>query len=203
LPHGTPERQAQSAPRVGTTAEDVTPADHIIALAIGLAFCIEAFSVALQRKEGVRAPNGVQQASLLDSGSTHRVKRKANAKHPSDQPVGNGMTGEIEEDPSTTMATTAAVVECADGAAARARYAATSPASCTEFPAMIERRPKILRLETSLIHSHVQSTAGAAIIGSESLFRHVLFLLPQLGVVPAVKSGTRTCRRVTQALRRN
>src|SRR6267143_5566378 len=37
----TPERQAQSAPSVGTTAEAVTPADHMIALAIGLAFCIE------------------------------------------------------------------------------------------------------------------------------------------------------------------
>src|SRR5258706_914891 len=41
---------AQSAPRVGTTAEDVTPADHIIALAIGLAFCIEAFSVCTPKK---------------------------------------------------------------------------------------------------------------------------------------------------------
>src|ERR1700730_13203857 len=37
LAHGAPERHAQSVPRVGT-AEDVTPADHIIALAIGLAF---------------------------------------------------------------------------------------------------------------------------------------------------------------------
>src|SRR2546427_2626951 len=48
--HGTPERHAQSAPRVGTTAEDVTPADHIIALAIGLAFCIETLSVVTPKK---------------------------------------------------------------------------------------------------------------------------------------------------------
>src|SRR6266849_10872504 len=47
---GTPERHAQSAPRVGRTAEDATPADHMIALAIGLAFCIEAFSVCTPKK---------------------------------------------------------------------------------------------------------------------------------------------------------
>src|SRR6266568_3564105 len=47
---GTPERQAQNAPRLGTTAEDVTPADHIIALAIGLAFCMEGFSVCTPKK---------------------------------------------------------------------------------------------------------------------------------------------------------
>src|SRR2546429_9335937 len=46
----TPERHAQSAPSVGTTAEAVTPADHMIALAIGLAFCIEAFSVCTPKK---------------------------------------------------------------------------------------------------------------------------------------------------------
>src|SRR5216684_8854655 len=50
LLHGTPERHAQSAPRVGTTAEDVTPADHIIALAIGLASCMEGFSVCTPKK---------------------------------------------------------------------------------------------------------------------------------------------------------
>jgi hypothetical protein len=37
--------QAYSALSVGTTAEEVTPADHMIALARGLAFCIEDFSV--------------------------------------------------------------------------------------------------------------------------------------------------------------
>src|ERR1039457_6037144 len=42
---GTLALQVQSALSVGTTAEEVTPADHIIALAIGLAFCIDAFSV--------------------------------------------------------------------------------------------------------------------------------------------------------------
>ena len=42
---GTPALHAQTAPRVGTTAEDVTPADHMIALASGVACCIEAFSV--------------------------------------------------------------------------------------------------------------------------------------------------------------
>src|SRR2546430_6946923 len=47
---GTPERQAQNAPRLGTTAEEVTPADHMIALAIGVAFCIEAFSVCTPKK---------------------------------------------------------------------------------------------------------------------------------------------------------
>src|SRR5207247_8842331 len=47
---GTPERQAQKAPRLATTAEDVTRADHIIALAIGLAFCMEACSVCTPKK---------------------------------------------------------------------------------------------------------------------------------------------------------
>ena len=51
LLQGTSECHAQSAPKVGTTVEDVTPADHIIALAIGLAFCIEVFSVCTP-KEG-------------------------------------------------------------------------------------------------------------------------------------------------------
>jgi len=37
---GMPALQAQTVLRVGTTAEDVTPADHMVALAIGLAFCI-------------------------------------------------------------------------------------------------------------------------------------------------------------------
>jgi len=41
---GTLALQAQSALSVGTTADDVTPADHMIALAMGLACCIEAFS---------------------------------------------------------------------------------------------------------------------------------------------------------------
>ena len=47
---GTPERHAQSAPKVGTTAEEVTPADHMIAFAIGLAFCIEGLSVCTPKK---------------------------------------------------------------------------------------------------------------------------------------------------------
>jgi hypothetical protein len=42
---GTLDRQAQNAPRVGTSAEDVTPAAHMIAFAAGLADCIDAFSV--------------------------------------------------------------------------------------------------------------------------------------------------------------
>src|SRR6267154_3195794 len=50
LPHGTPANHAQSAPRVGTTAEDVTPANHIIALATGLAPCMEVFSVCTPKK---------------------------------------------------------------------------------------------------------------------------------------------------------
>src|ERR1700738_1418137 len=44
------------------------------------------------------------------------------------------------------MATTAPMVEWADRAAARARQAATIPEICSAFPAVIERRPKILRL---------------------------------------------------------
>ena len=47
---GIPARQAQSAPKVGTTAEEVTPADHMIAFAIGLAFCIDVFSVCTPKK---------------------------------------------------------------------------------------------------------------------------------------------------------
>ena len=38
------------APSVGTTADDVTPADHMIALAIGLDCCIEALSVCTPKK---------------------------------------------------------------------------------------------------------------------------------------------------------
>ena len=41
---------AQNAPSVGTTADEVTPADHMNALAIGLAFCIEALSVCTPKK---------------------------------------------------------------------------------------------------------------------------------------------------------
>src|SRR5438132_501313 len=47
----------------------------------------------------------------------------------------------------TNMETRAPVVECADRAAARARQAATTPEICIAFPTVIERRPKILRLE--------------------------------------------------------
>lgn len=47
---GIPARQVQSTPRVGNTADEVTPADHMIALAIGLALCIEAFSVCTPKK---------------------------------------------------------------------------------------------------------------------------------------------------------
>jgi hypothetical protein len=47
---GTPERHAHKAPSVGTSAEELTPADHMIAFAIGLAFCIEAFSVCTPKK---------------------------------------------------------------------------------------------------------------------------------------------------------
>jgi len=39
---GTPTLQAQTVLSVGTTAEDVTPADHMMAFAIGVAFSIEA-----------------------------------------------------------------------------------------------------------------------------------------------------------------
>jgi hypothetical protein len=47
---GIPERQAQNALKVGVMAEEVTPADHIRALALGLAFCIEKFSVCTPKK---------------------------------------------------------------------------------------------------------------------------------------------------------
>ena len=47
---GTRERQAQNVAKVGTTAEDVTPAAHMTAFALGLAFCIEAFSVCTPKK---------------------------------------------------------------------------------------------------------------------------------------------------------
>jgi hypothetical protein len=40
----------------------------------------------------------------------------------------------------------------------------------------------------------VASCAGAAIIESEFVLRHELFLLPQLGVAPPVESATRTMR---------
>ena len=50
LPQGIPACQAQNAPKVGTMAEEVTPADHIRALALGLAFCIEKFSVCTPKK---------------------------------------------------------------------------------------------------------------------------------------------------------
>jgi len=47
---GTRAFHAQTALRVGTTAEDVTPADHMMAFDIELAFCIEAFSVCTPKK---------------------------------------------------------------------------------------------------------------------------------------------------------
>ena len=47
---GTPARHAHTAPKVGTAADDVTPADHMIAFAIGLAACIDAFSVCTPKK---------------------------------------------------------------------------------------------------------------------------------------------------------
>jgi len=50
LLQGTPQRQAQNALRLGVMAEDVTPADHIRALAPGLALCIESFSVCTPKK---------------------------------------------------------------------------------------------------------------------------------------------------------
>ena len=47
---GTRERQAQKTATVGMTAEEVTPAAHIAALAAGLALCIEIFSVCTPKK---------------------------------------------------------------------------------------------------------------------------------------------------------
>jgi hypothetical protein len=47
---GTPECQAQNALKAGRMAEDVTPADHIRALAPGLALRIESFSVWTPKK---------------------------------------------------------------------------------------------------------------------------------------------------------
>jgi hypothetical protein len=47
---GMPECQAQNALKVGMMAEDVTPADHMRALAPGLARCIESFSVSTPKK---------------------------------------------------------------------------------------------------------------------------------------------------------
>ena len=47
---GMPARQAQSAPSVGMMADEVTPADHMIAFAMGLAICMEVFSVCTPKK---------------------------------------------------------------------------------------------------------------------------------------------------------
>ncbi|MGH9530624.1 MAG: hypothetical protein ACRD2S_11990, partial [Terriglobales bacterium] len=47
---GTAYRQAINALSAGTAADDDTPADHITALAVGLAFCIESFSVCTPKK---------------------------------------------------------------------------------------------------------------------------------------------------------
>jgi len=50
LLQGTPESQTQNAPKVGVMAEEVTPADHIRALAPGLTCCIDSFSVCTPKK---------------------------------------------------------------------------------------------------------------------------------------------------------
>jgi len=47
---GTPALQEQTALAVGITADDITPADHITALAVGLVLSIEAFSVCTPKK---------------------------------------------------------------------------------------------------------------------------------------------------------
>jgi hypothetical protein len=47
---GMLKRQAKNAPTVGIMAEEVTPADHIRALASGLTFCMESFSVCTPKK---------------------------------------------------------------------------------------------------------------------------------------------------------
>src|SRR6267143_5910923 len=86
-----------------------------------------------------------------------------------------------------TMETRAPVVECADRAAARARQAATTPEICIAFPTVIERRPKILRLEDKSDPFMLRSTAGAAIIESQPVFHNLPLLLARLGVVPSRK----------------
>ena len=45
-----PDLHDHVADNMGTTAEDVTPADHITAFVIGLARCMEAFSVCTPKK---------------------------------------------------------------------------------------------------------------------------------------------------------
>src|SRR5271157_6040953 len=87
------------------------------------------------------------------------------------------------------MATTAPVVECADRAAARARKAATIAAICTAFPTPIERRPKILRLGDKPEPFMFAVNCRSGDYKKGTVFHNVLFPLPQLGVVPAVKSA--------------
>lgn len=62
LPLGIPECQAQNAPNVGRSVDDVTPADHIIAFASGLALSMETLSVRTPKKGAccisLRSPTG-------------------------------------------------------------------------------------------------------------------------------------------------
>src|ERR1700730_6512692 len=85
------------------------------------------------------------------------------------------------------MATTAPVVAGAACATARARQAATIPEICSAFPAVIERRPKILRLEDKSDPFLSASNAWAAIVEGESVLHTVLLLFPQPGWSSAVK----------------
>src|SRR6266478_10252935 len=84
------------------------------------------------------------------------------------------------------METRALVVECADRAAARARQAPTTPEICIAFPTVIERRPKILRLEDKS-DPFMFAVNCRSRDYSQPVFHNLPLLLARLGVVPRRK----------------
>src|SRR5947199_9153222 len=87
----------------------------------------------------------------------------------------------------TNMETRAPVVECADRAAARARQAATTPEIWIAFPTVIERRPKILRLEDNADPFMFALTCRSRDYRKAASVSQFIIAAGRLGVVPRRK----------------
>ena len=96
---GMPILQAQMLLRVGTTAEDITPAHHMMALAVGWLSASRLSPSAHQRMGDAQTSNAGQRVAFGIGCSSDCVEREVNAEQAPDCPVRDTVAGEIEEEP--------------------------------------------------------------------------------------------------------
>jgi len=97
---GTPDRHAHKAPNVGTRAEEVTPADHMISLCHRARLLHRSLiSPHAEEREILKHPSQRPGIGLRISSSTNRVEGEANAEDPPEGPVCDTVTEEVEENP--------------------------------------------------------------------------------------------------------